>query len=100
MSGTVDRLLNSLLLFFPLFAAIGGPTGEILETNAQVLSQISTNLSTMQVLCVYFKMTPGDTASSIYFRIMLFFFHFIITSTISFQFYSSLGSLSFFADTG
>ncbi|AQK44504.1 hypothetical protein ZEAMMB73_Zm00001d025756 [Zea mays] len=24
---------------------IGGPTGEILETNSQVLSQISTNLS-------------------------------------------------------
>ncbi|PNT61377.1 hypothetical protein BRADI_5g14510v3 [Brachypodium distachyon] len=29
--------------------AIGGPTGELLETNAQVLSQISTNLGTMQV---------------------------------------------------
>ncbi|RLM74957.1 homeobox protein SIX3-like isoform X2 [Panicum miliaceum] len=29
--------------------AIGGPTGEILETNAQVLSQISTNLSNMQI---------------------------------------------------
>uniref|UniRef100_A0A453CB34 Uncharacterized protein n=1 Tax=Aegilops tauschii subsp. strangulata TaxID=200361 RepID=A0A453CB34_AEGTS len=27
---------------------IGGPTGELLETNAQVLSQISTNLGTMQ----------------------------------------------------
>ncbi|CAL4957798.1 unnamed protein product [Urochloa decumbens] len=29
--------------------AIGGPTGEILENNAQVLSQISTNLSSMQI---------------------------------------------------
>ncbi|KAL5214950.1 hypothetical protein ABZP36_004102, partial [Zizania latifolia] len=29
--------------------AIGGPTGELLETNALVLSQISTNLSTMQI---------------------------------------------------
>uniref|UniRef100_A0A453CB65 Uncharacterized protein n=1 Tax=Aegilops tauschii subsp. strangulata TaxID=200361 RepID=A0A453CB65_AEGTS len=29
--------------------AIGGPTGELLETNAQVLSQISTNLGTMQI---------------------------------------------------
>jgi len=29
--------------------AIGGPTGEIFETNAQVLSQISTNLSNMQI---------------------------------------------------
>ncbi|CAL4951099.1 unnamed protein product [Urochloa decumbens] len=29
--------------------AIGGPTGEILENNAQVLSQISTNLNSMQI---------------------------------------------------
>jgi len=29
--------------------AIGGPTGELLENNAQVLSQISTNLGTMQI---------------------------------------------------
>ncbi|VAH33749.1 unnamed protein product [Triticum turgidum subsp. durum] len=33
----------------PSYAAIGGPTGELLETNAQVLSQISTNLGTMQI---------------------------------------------------
>ncbi|KAF8703576.1 hypothetical protein HU200_032391 [Digitaria exilis] len=38
-----------LFAFFCLSAAIGGPTGEILETNIQVLSQISTNLSNMQI---------------------------------------------------
>ena len=35
--------------FFVFSAAIGGPTGEILETIAHVLSQISTNLTNMQV---------------------------------------------------
>jgi hypothetical protein len=41
--------LIRLFTFYCLSAAIGGPTGEILESNAQVLSQISTNLSNMQV---------------------------------------------------
>lgn len=32
-----------------LFAAIGGPTGELLEQNAQALNQISANLQALQV---------------------------------------------------
>ncbi|XP_004486880.1 uncharacterized protein [Cicer arietinum] len=31
------------------YAAIGGPTGELLEQNAQALSQISANLSSLQI---------------------------------------------------
>ena len=46
--GDLDTEVPSSSLDF-LYAAIGGPTGELLENNAQVLSQISTNLGTMQV---------------------------------------------------
>jgi hypothetical protein len=48
----------SVISPFSSSAAIGGPTGEILETNAQVLSQISSNLSNMQV-SFYFWVACG-----------------------------------------
>lgn len=34
---------------FGLLAAIGGPTGELLEQNAQALNQISANIAAFQV---------------------------------------------------
>nr|KYP58423.1 hypothetical protein KK1_013830 [Cajanus cajan] len=49
---TMQASLSQCLIgtFFTIFlAAIGGPTGELLEQNAQALNQISTNLSAFQV---------------------------------------------------
>lgn len=37
------------ILYFFCVSAIGGPTGDLLEHNAQVLSQISSNITNMQV---------------------------------------------------
>jgi hypothetical protein len=38
-----------LFIILSFIAAIGGPTGHLLEHNAQILNQISTNISSMQV---------------------------------------------------
>lgn len=38
-----------------LFAAIGGATGELLEQNAQALTQISANIANFQVTCILYS---------------------------------------------
>jgi len=40
------------------FADIGGATGELLEKNAQILSQISSNFSSIQV--IHRNLTPNQ----------------------------------------
>jgi hypothetical protein len=51
-----------ITFFFPLlivsFADIGGATGELLEKNAQILSQISSNFSSIQV--IHRNLTPNQ----------------------------------------
>jgi hypothetical protein len=44
----------SVFHFFPFIAEIGGPTGQLLEHNAQILNRIYTNISSMQVLSVFY----------------------------------------------
>lgn len=86
--GRLDTNLLDYSPYFVFFAAIGGPTGEILETNLQVLSQISTNLSNMQVF--FFSVWFLSNDSSLLFRTRPLFFV---------LFYLLLVHL-FFADTG
>lgn len=55
------RILLVICLFLSvnIIAAIGGPTGELLERNAHLLNQIYTNISNMQVFPIFYVKVPG-----------------------------------------
>ena len=49
-----------LIMKYHIIAAIGGPTGELLEHNAHLLNQIYTNISNMQVFPIFYVKVSGS----------------------------------------